>query len=62
VLLNGAYGEEDRNLAAALCVSHSKLAASTFGVVRYNVKGSEETAALTEAQPLDKATLERLRV
>jgi tRNA-specific 2-thiouridylase len=63
VLLQGAHTDQDRNLAAALCVSHSKLAGATFGIVRYNARGSEPAAAaLTQTEPLDKATIETLRI
>lgn len=63
VLLQGAHSDEDRNFAAALCVSHSKLAGTAFGIVQYNEQGSEASAvASAQAEPLDKATIERLRV
>jgi tRNA-specific 2-thiouridylase len=63
VLLQGTHADQDRNLAAALCVSHSKLAGAAFGIVRYNDKGNEPAAAaLTQADPLDRATIDRLRI
>jgi tRNA-specific 2-thiouridylase len=62
VLLCGATTEEDRNLAAALCVSHSKLVDKSHGYVLYHVQGSEGDATRVQVTPLDRATVDTLRV
>ncbi len=62
VLLCDAADDTDGNLAAALCVSHSKLVDTSFGTVRYYTKGNEAGAALVQVEPLDRATVDALRL
>ena len=62
VMLCDSRGEDDGNLAAALCVSHSKLRGASSGQVRYYAVGSEGHVGRMEAGPLEKATLSALRI
>ncbi len=62
VMLCDSRGEDDGNLAASLCVSHSKLSGASSGQVRYYAVGSEEHVGRLDAGPLEKATLSTLRI
>ena len=62
VLLCDATEAGDRALAAALCVSHSKLGGAASGTVRYYMKGNEADAQRVEVTPLERAVLDKLRV
>jgi len=62
VLLCDTTDQGDGALAAALCVSHSKLRGAPFGTVRYYTKGNEAGARTVQATPLDRAVLDTLRV
>jgi len=62
VMLCDSCSEDDGNLAAALCVSHSKLGGASTGQVRYYDVGGGGHVARTEAKPLDNATLSAMRI
>jgi tRNA-specific 2-thiouridylase len=62
VLLCDATTEQDVSLAAALCVSHSKLVDAPHGYVLYHRHGSGEGVTRVQAAPLDRATVDTLRV
>jgi len=61
VLLCGARAEEDRSLAARLCVSHSKRGPSGAGAVRCQPKDGEQAREVMQVEALDQATLDSMR-
>ncbi len=62
VLLCDARDTNDGALAAALCVTYSKLGDAPFGCVRYYTKGDETRVRPMQVAPLDRPTVEALHV
>ena len=62
VLLCDAADPNDEALAAALCVSHSKLVGAAFGRVRYWSAANEARMRAMQVAPLEQAVVDALRV
>jgi tRNA-specific 2-thiouridylase len=62
VLLCDSTDPKDGELAAALCVSYSKLAGAASGRVRYWRQGNETEASTIETAPLERAVVDAMRV
>ena len=62
VLLCDSTDPNDGALAAALCVSYSKLAGAASGGVRYWTQGNEAQVCATQAAPLERVVIDALHV
>jgi len=62
VVLCDSNQQEDERLAAALCVSHSKLVGGPCGTVEYYTKGDEAHTQTIEIEPLDRSDVDTLRL